>query len=215
MGKSSFGEMRFIVSEIAICAMAIFEIVSGVKVLQMDKERCASLQSPIISGFFCEDNVYVAKEVIDMSRSMKFLPTMKERYYLVAVNDAISPLLIRASQTWFQNNFDAEGTNEQGVPIYGLVKVCQTDVASAVDTINEQLTSVEVSKEFYVDILYRELALKKMVLGILDVLIFAVTLLFYMLPALRNSDRMQFVKILLYIPMLLIFYYMIAMEFMN
>ncbi len=202
---SSLKDLKRVVAAIGIFLFVVVIIVDEVKVLQINEKKCVSLQTPVISGYYCSDNVYMAKEVVEMRHALPWSLVGTEHYYLVATEDSICPMLIRASDSWWSDNFDAEGMNEAGVAIFGLVREHQSEVSEIVVNLNEQLSDVVINDAIYVDVRFRDIAYSRITEGAFVIILFLVMLFLYILPQYKTSDALQMIQILLYIPIIVLF----------
>lgn len=133
-------------------------VVSGVAALI--KNGSASPYSAQ-KGYVCEFSVLYAKEACTLKRTVNFIPTNKEHFYLVISENDLVPFLVRESPSWFKKNFTESGIARDGaVKIKGAVtRYHSYELTKLIDSINADLSEngLSVSPSLYIDALYKQL----------------------------------------------------------
>lgn len=112
-------------------------------------------------GDVCEFSVLYAKEACTLKRTVNFIPTNKEHFYLVISENDLVPFLVRETPSWFKKNFTESGIARGGaVKIKGAVtRYHSYKLTKIIDSINADLSEngLSVSPSLYIDALYKQL----------------------------------------------------------
>lgn len=157
--------MFFSVIIMAVCM--VFFIGTGVAALA--KSGSVSPDSAQ-KGELCEFTAVYAFEAFEVSNSVNFIPTGKERYYLMYTEDGAVRYLVRAKSSWIQKHFDENGLAVGlGQKIKGLVASFDYEIKDDVRELNAALlleTIGSLSTSYYIDARYKEFGWLRIFSGI-------------------------------------------------
>lgn len=157
--------MVFSVIIMAVCM--VFFIGTGVAALA--KSGSVSPDSAQ-KGELCEFTAVYAFEAFEVSNSVNFIPTGKERYYLMYTEDGAVRYLVRAKSSWIQKHFDENGLAVGlGQKIKGLVASFDYEIKDDVRELNAALlleTIGSLSTSYYIDARYKEFGWLRIFSGI-------------------------------------------------
>lgn len=157
--------MVFSVIIMAVCM--VFFIGTGVAALA--KSGSVSPDSAQ-KGELCEFTAVYAFEAFEVSNSVNFIPTGKERYYLMYTEDGAVRYLVRAKSSWIEKHFDENGLAVGlGQKIKGLVASFDYEIKDDVRELNAALlleTIGSLSTSYYIDARYKEFGWLRIFSGI-------------------------------------------------
>lgn len=157
--------MFFSVIIMAVCM--VFFIGTGVAALA--KSGSFSPDSAQ-KGELCEFTAVYAFEAFEVSNSVNFIPTGKERYYLMYTEDGAVRYLVRAKSSWIEKHFDENGLAVGlGQKIKGLVASFDYEIKDDVRELNAALLLENIgslSTSYYIDARYKEFGWLRIFSGI-------------------------------------------------
>lgn len=177
---------RFVISAIIMGLMMLFLIGTGVAAIA--KGGAVPLDSAQ-KGEVCEFTAVYAFKAFEVENSVNFIPTGKERYYLMYTEDDAVRYLVRAKPSWIKKRFDENGLAVGlGQKIKGLVAAFDYEIKDDVRELNEALVLENIgslSTSYYIDARYKEFG----VLRILSGIGFVVVVVFLRLAAISGIFR--------------------------
>ncbi len=121
-----------------------------------------------VSGDIQEYYAVYAQEVCEVRHS--FLGAFHmyvEKYYVTSGADGFNPVVIKADENWFSENFSAQGLANSPVKITAMLKAVKDNGALDIAKINEDIAELgRVSNIYYADVGYTFTAVLKIVAGI-------------------------------------------------
>lgn len=130
--------------------MIVWNLVSGIIGLSNSEFTELSVRAEV--GKLCEVKASQATEVYTDVHFFKFIPTGKERFYLVDIGDGYSPLLVKQTALWFSRNFSADGSAKGEVVIVGEVKKFGSPATSELLGLKSKLQEweIDISADRYI-----------------------------------------------------------------
>lgn len=173
MMKKKIGNIIF---GIVLVFITVWNISSGIGGLS--KTRITPVESAAM-GDICELKILYAQEVYYVDHKLNFLlPIGTEHYYFVFTEDEDAlPYLIKASTSWFNENFTSDGMAKKTVTVTGELKRFRTRAGTKLGQVNDVLKEFDtrVSETYYINTMYKTHYTLNIVCGAL--LIAAVVLL--------------------------------------
>ncbi|MDE7398486.1 MAG: hypothetical protein K2N06_03065 [Oscillospiraceae bacterium] len=151
--KIKFG---LVVLVLAFLGWMVWSVVTGISGLT--KTETEELTRYSKEGALCEFEVNYAKEVHTLKHVIfRFIPLGTDHFYLVFTQDSVEPLLVKASPSWYDENFNSLGLARGAVTIHGEVREFYSQSKKSIRELNSKLAELgeSVSDENYVDSDYR------------------------------------------------------------
>lgn len=147
--------------------MIVWNLVSGIKGLTNSEFTGLSASAEV--GKLCEVRAVGAEEVYTNVHFFKFIPTGKERFYLIKTEDGHSPLLVKQTALWYSRNFGVDGSAKKEVSITGEVKEFGSPAASELLGVKKRLqgSEIDISADRYINGNYRTLYWLWIISGVL------------------------------------------------
>lgn len=118
-----------------------FTTLSGIKDLNAQSVAADSAKQ----GDVIEYNITYAKHIYEIRhRLFGIIPIFSEHFYVTLnENGVMNPLVVRADEKWFSENFNANGFAKSPVQINVLIKKSSSKRGLSLDKVNEQIDEVE------------------------------------------------------------------------
>lgn len=129
-----------------------FTIFSGIRDLNAQQVSVDSAKQ----GDVIEYSVIYAKDIYEIRHKLLgIIPTHSEHFYITLSEDGINPLVVRADEKWFSENFNADGFAKSPVRITALIKSSGEKKGLNLNKVNAQLGEVgHIDSGKYVDACY-------------------------------------------------------------
>lgn len=143
----------------AAAVWAVWSIVSGI--IGLSKSDVSPLSKSSAKGSVCEFKAIYAKEIYNIDHKlMMIIPLGTERYYIaVSEDDELAPMLVKASTTWFDNNFGGDGIAKSEVTITGEIRRFSSRSLNKLSEVNRELaladSTLRVSETLYLDVPFK------------------------------------------------------------
>lgn len=151
--KVKFGLVVLVLGFLGWMAWSVVTGISG-----LTKTEIEELTRYSKEGTLCEFEVEYAIEVHTLKHVIfLFIPLGTDHFYLVGTEDSVEPLLVKASPSWYNKNFDSEGKARGTTKIYGEVREFYSQSKRSIRAVNSKIAelNVSVSEENYVDCDYQ------------------------------------------------------------
>lgn len=149
-------KLGLVVLVLAFLGWMVWSVVTGISGLT--KTETEELTRYSKEGALCELKAEYAMEVHTLKHVIfLFIPIGIDHFYIVFTEDSVSPLLVKASPSWYEKNFDSEGKARGTVTIRGEVREFHSKSKTSIRSLNSKLAELgeSVSNENYVDSDYR------------------------------------------------------------
>lgn len=135
-----------------------------------------------VSGEIEEYDAIYAEEVCEVRHSFfGAFHLYSDKYYVTSSADGLNPIVIKADENWFSENFTFEGLAKSPVRITAMLKLVKDNDALDIAKINADISELgRVSDVYYADVGYTFTSVLKIVAGIL-LLTAAITFVLMML----------------------------------
>lgn len=121
-----------------------------------------------VNGDIQEYYAVYAQEVTEVRHSFLGAHWYSEKYYVTASVDGINPVVIKADESWFSENFGAQGVSNSPVKITAMLKLVKDNSALDIAKINGDIEELgRVDNVYYADVGYTSTAVMKIVAGII------------------------------------------------
>ena len=163
--KVKFGLVVLVLGFLGWMAWSVVTGISG-----LTKTETEELTRYSKEGTLCEFKVEYAVEVHTLKHVMfLFIPLGTDHFYLVATEDSVEPLLVKASPSWYEKNFNSLGLARGTVTIRGEVREFYSQSKKSIRTVNSKIAelNVSVSEENYVDCDYRTTYILRLLTSVL------------------------------------------------
>ena len=161
------GKVAMVFSVIIMALCMLFFVGTGVAALA--KSGSASPERAQ-KGEVCEFTAMYAFEAFEVENSVNFIPTGKERYYLMYTEDGAVRYLVRAKSSWIKKRFDENGIAVGfGQKVKGLVSSYDYEIKDDVRALNAALVLENInslSSSYYIDTRYKEFGVLRIFSGI-------------------------------------------------
>lgn len=128
-------------------------------------------------GKLCEVEIIAADEAYTITHTLNILiPTGKEHLYLCVTEDDVVPLLVKARDSWYKENFDSEGFAKRPVTITGEVRKMDSQFRKDITDINRQISELgfSISTTKYLSSTYKTKYTLELVSGLVNIAVAAV-----------------------------------------
>jgi len=159
---------------VVFAGWTLYNLITGIAGLS--KGGMSQLSSSAEAGARCEVSVYLAMEVYEIEHRLNgLIPTGSEHFYFAAAEDGAIPLLIKASPSWYKENFDEYGLSKNTVTIMCEVSKFDSDSKYKLGELNRNLLSLgeSVSTEKYLNANYRTMYIFRIAAGAASIVAFA------------------------------------------
>lgn len=124
---------------ILVGAFFYFTIFSGIKDLNAQRATIDSAKQ----GEVIEYSVIYAKDMYEIRHKLfGIIPTYSEHFYVTLSESGIDPLVVKADEKWFSENFNADGFAKSPTRITALIKSSGSKKGLYLDKVNAQLSEV-------------------------------------------------------------------------
>lgn len=122
-------------------------------------------------GKLCEVKIIAASKAYTITHTLNILiPTGKEHLYLCATEEEVVPLLVKARESWYDENFDSVGLAKHPVTVTGEVKKLDTQFKKDIASINNEIRSIgQVSTVNYLSSTYRTKYTLELISGLVNI----------------------------------------------
>lgn len=166
-----------IIAAVFFALFALIYLVPGIRGLTLSKS--SRLDETSKKGELVEFTAVGAKDVYDVRHTFLKIPIGTEHYYyLVSADIKGAPMLIKASEKWYNENFDERGIAKKGsVTVKGEVRELKVRYRDRIIQFNNTIesTASEVSTSLYVNAQYKTGSILYIVSG-LSALVFGAML---------------------------------------
>lgn len=147
-----------VIAIIIFAVWTFYSIISGIIGLSGNEMTEPTLSAE--TGKICEVEVTFAIEAYEVKHTLNILiPTGKEHFYFGISNDEGDgiPLLIKATQSWYNSNFDEEGFAIVPVTVKGEVMEMDSRFAKDLSEMNSELSTMgySISTSKYISANYK------------------------------------------------------------
>lgn len=154
---SSNKRVLSIITAVLFVSVALMWLALGIRGLSLSKS--SPLNGTSKRGELAEFTAAGAKEVYDVRHRFMGIPIGTERYYYLIAGDVKgAPMLVKASEKWFKENFNERGLAKNGsVTVKGEVRELKASNRSKVAQFNSSVAgkTSTVSTSLYVNARYR------------------------------------------------------------
>lgn len=155
-----------IIVAVVFAGWTLYNLITGIAGLS--KSGISQLSGSPEAGTRCEVTVDFAVKVYEIEHRLNgFIPTGSEYFYFAASEDGSVPLLIKASPSWYDKNFDEDGLAEDTVTLMCEVGKFDSDSRFKIGELNRDLSSLDesVSTERYLNANYRTMYILRIATG--------------------------------------------------
>lgn len=136
--------------------------------------------------------VFFAKEAIEYKHRLNgIIPLGTEHYYIVAGENMKKFVLVRADESWYEDNFDSAGIAKKSVYVDGCMSEFSTKMRSNVRrfNINNSLKGISINESKYVDLSYVKNSWIKLAAGFFNII--GLVLCFAVFKKKNNYDNLS------------------------
>ena len=162
--------VALIIVAVVFVGWTLYNLVTGIAGLS--KSGISQLSRYPEVGTRCEVYVDFANESYTVNHSLNYLiPTGAEHFYFAISEDGAVPLLIKASQSWYDKNFDKDGFAKDTVTLVCEVGKFDSDSRFKIGELNRDLSSIgeSVSTEKYLNANYRTMYVFRVITGAVSI----------------------------------------------
>lgn len=154
---SSNKRVLSIITAVVFASVALIWLVLGIRGLSLSKS--SPLDGTSKKGELVEFTAAGAKEVYDVRHRVMRIPIGTERYYYLLNADVKgAPMLVKASEKWYNENFNERGLAKNGsVTVKGEVRTLKSKHRAKINEFNSTIGSTvsTVSTALYVNAQYK------------------------------------------------------------
>lgn len=152
---------------ILVGAFFYFTIFSGIRDLNAQSAAIDNAKQ----GETIEYSVIYAKDIYEIRHMLfGFIPTYSEHFYVTLSENGINPLVVRADEKWFSENFNTDGFAKSPIRITALIKSSGSKKGLNLDKVNAQLGEVgHIDSGEYADACYVSDSILRIAAGVLAV----------------------------------------------
>ena len=167
-------KVGFIIIAVVLLGWTLWGTIGGIIGLTKAGYTKASLNAE--EGKLCEVRIAAATKVYTIEHKLNILiPTGKEHLYLCATEEEIVPLLVKARESWYDENFDSDGLAKRPVTVTGEVKKLDYDFRSDIVKINNEIRELgQVSTMNYLSSTYKTKYALELASGLVNIAVAAV-----------------------------------------
>lgn len=158
--------ISLIIVALVFAGWTLYNLITGIAGLS--KSGMSQLTRSPETGTRCEVTVDIAMEVYEIEHRLNgLIPTGSEHFYFAASEDEFVPLLIKASPSWFEKNFDEEGLAKNTVTVMCEVSDFDSGSTRKLNELNRTLSAFggEISTAKYLNADYRMMYLFRLAAG--------------------------------------------------
>lgn len=161
--------VALIIVAVMFVGWTLYNLVTGIAGLS--KSGISQLSRSPEVGTRCEVRVDLAKEVYEIDHKLNYLiPTGSEHFYFAVSEDGVVPLLIKASPSWYDKNFDKDCSAKSTITLMCEVNKFDSDSRYKLNELNRDLSSIgeSVSTEKYLNANYRTMYVFRLITGVVS-----------------------------------------------
>lgn len=168
----------FFVFAVILFGLSIRAAVSGIAGLSNTEYTEPSISAK--DGKLCEAEIVGAGEVYTIERRLLgFIPIGTERFFLCENEDGTVPLLVKASASWYEKNFDMYGFAKETLTVTGEVRDFEYERRGDINRIDDALPNAvlghnRISASSYLCLTYKKKYILEIVSGALNIIAAAV-----------------------------------------
>lgn len=158
--------ISLIIVALVFAGWTLYNLITGIAGLS--KSGMSQLTRSPEKGARCEVTVDIAMEVYEIEHRLNgLIPTGSEHFYFAASGDEFVPLLIKASPSWFEKNFDEEGLAKNTVTVICEVGEFDSGAGHKLNELNRQLSAFggDISTTKYLNANYRMMYIFRVAAG--------------------------------------------------
>lgn len=155
-----------IITAVVFAGWTLYNLITGISGLA--KSGISPLSGSLGNKDRCEVTVSFAAEVYEIEHRLNgIIPTGSEHFYLAAAEDGTLPLLIKASPSWYEKNFDGDGMAKSPVTLMCEVGRFDSDSRHKLGELTRDLSLLgeSVSAEKYLNANYRTMYVFRVAAG--------------------------------------------------
>lgn len=160
--------VALIITAAVFAGWTLYNLITGIA--GMSKSGISQLSRSPEIGARCEiSSVYLAMEVYEVEHRINgLIPTGSEHFYFVYAEGGTVPFLIKASPSWYKENFDENGLAKDTVTLMCEVSGFDSDSGHKLGELNQNLSSLgeSVSTEMYLNANYRTMYIFRIAAGV-------------------------------------------------
>lgn len=159
--------VALIIVAILFAGWTFYNLITGIAGLS--KSGISQLSGSADAGTRCEiSSVYLAMEVYEIEHRINgLIPTGSEHFYFAVAEGGTVPFLIKASPSWYKDNFDENGLAKDTVTLMCEVGKFDSDSGHKLGELNQNLSELgeSVSTEKYLNANYRTMYIFRIAAG--------------------------------------------------
>lgn len=169
-----------VIFALIFAALTVRCVIAGAAGLSNSEYTEASINSK--RGKLCEAEIITAEEVYTIEhRLIGFIPVGTERFYLCESEDRTVPLLVKASRSWYEKNFDMYGFAKETLTVTGEVRDFEYERRGDINRIDDALPNAvsghnRISASSYLCLTYKRKYILEIVSALLNIAAAAVVI---------------------------------------
>lgn len=169
-----------IIFALIFAALTVRCVIIGVVGLSNSEYTEASINSK--RGKLCTAEIVGAEEVYTIDRRLLgFIPIETERFFLCENEDRTVPLLVKASRSWYEKNFDMYGFAKEPMTVTGEVRDFDYERRDDINRIDDALPNAvlghnRISASSYLCLTYKKKYILEIVSALLNIAAAAVVI---------------------------------------
>lgn len=170
----------FIIFAVILFGLTIRTVVSGIAGLSNSEYAEPSINAK--GGKLCEAEIVSAGEVYTIDRRLLgFIPVETERFFLCENEDRTVPLLVKATASWYEKNFDMYGFAKETLTVTGEIRDFDYERRGDINRIDDALPNAvsgrnRISASSYLCLTYKRKYILQIVSALLNVAAVAVVI---------------------------------------
>lgn len=162
--------ISLVIVALVFSGWTLYNLITGIAGLS--KSGMSQLTRSPEKGARCEVTIDLALEVFEIEHRLNgLISTGSEHFYFAASGDEFVPLLIKASPSWYEKNFDEEGAAKNAITVICEVSEFDSGSTRKLSDLNRQLSAFggDISTAKYLNANYRTMYIFRVAAGAMSV----------------------------------------------